>query len=580
MIKHNKKNIVIIFIFCSIFGFSQQERKQSNDTLDTDVVNIVKPYAPKVSDAFKIREIPSLNDKVTNSKKKVKYTIFSIPVASTFTPAKAKAAAIDKQKKIKLYDNFASLGFGSYTTVLADLYLNHSINATEYIGGYLSHHSSQGGIDNVLLDNNFSDSDLNINYGNNLKDLSWNIDLGFQHQLYNWYGISSLYSNESLPININPMQTYYTINLGGEVDFYNSSFNHGSARFIRFFDDYDSSENRVLAKTNFDIQFDNEQVNTEISFDYLDGKFASNYYTAEAIKYGNFNIGISPNYQFKKNDFTINIGISAYYFHDNQAKDNKFYIYPKVTASYNLVSEILIPYAGVEGGLKQNSYRDFVTQNPFVSPSLLIGPTDEKYNAYAGLKGVISSNVSYNLKGSYYAENDKPLFKNNSVLNTTDPENYNYGNSFGLVYDDVRTLSVFGELNVDFNRNFTLALSAEYFNYSTDVQDEAWNLPDFKASLFVDYQITEQWFLGANIYYFGQRKDQETIEGGIVGMVTNNYNLESYFDANAHLGYRINEKISVLAKVNNVTNQSYQRWLNFPVQGIQIVAGATYKFDF
>jgi outer membrane receptor protein involved in Fe transport len=55
--------------------------------------------------------------------------------------------------------------------------------------------------------------------------------------------------------------------------------------------------------------------------------------------------------------------------------------------------------------------------------------------------------------------------------------------------------------------------------------------------------------------------------------------LDSYFDANAHIGYRINEQLSVFAKANNIANQNYMRWNNYQVQGFQILAGATYKFD-
>ena len=56
--------------------------------------------------------------------------------------------------------------------------------------------------------------------------------------------------------------------------------------------------------------------------------------------------------------------------------------------------------------------------------------------------------------------------------------------------------------------------------------------------------------------------------------------LDSYFDANAHLGYHVNDQISVFAKANNINNKGYQRWQNFPVQSIQFLAGATFKFDF
>lgn len=93
-----------------------QNREQTNDTINTEVVNVVKPYTPKISDAFKVKEIPSIDDEETTHKKEIKYNIFSIPVASTFTPSKGKAVDADKGKKAKLYDNYVSGGVGTYTS--------------------------------------------------------------------------------------------------------------------------------------------------------------------------------------------------------------------------------------------------------------------------------------------------------------------------------------------------------------------------------------------------------------------------------------------------------------------------------
>lgn len=61
---------------------------------------------------------------------------------------------------------------------------------------------------------------------------------------------------------------------------------------------------------------------------------------------------------------------------------------------------------------------------------------------------------------------------------------------------------------------------------------------------------------------------------------TETITLDSYVDINANLGYRFNEQLSIFAKGNNLLGESYQQWSNFPVQGIQVMAGATYKFDF
>ena len=576
MPKQVKNILMVVSLIFASFSFSQE---RVNDSIDTQVVNVVKPYTPKISDAFKVKEIPSLNDATTGTKKEIKYNIFSIPVASTFTPAKGKAASVDKAEKEALYDNFLSFGAGTYTSLLGEIYLNHAINRTESVGGYVSHHSSQGGIDSLLLDDKFSNTKINVNYSKKLRDYSWNVDAGYQHQVYNWYGVPQPLFNDANSGDIDPQHKYFTFGFGGEIEFDDMLINDGKIRFRRFADDYDSGENRFMASTNFDVPLRDESINGTVKLDYLNGSFDRNLFNSDEIKYGNFTIGVIPSYQIKEDDLTVNLGVSAYYLNDTEAGKNKFFIYPNITASYRLVNEVLIAYGGIEGDLIQNTYHGFASENRFMSPTLFITPTDQQYDAFVGLKGKLSNNMSYNIRGNYSAANDQALIRSNLFL-LGEPENYQQGNSFGVVYDDVTTFGVFGEINVDVNRNFNLGIKAEYFNYTTEDEAEAWNLPDFKASLFMDFQIDEHWFAGANLYYIGERMDQRYIVDPLIITMPETIILDSYFDANAHVGYRINDRWSVYAKANNIANQDYKRWLDYPVQGIQFLAGATYKFDF
>lgn len=572
-----KYNITAFILAFTLFSVNGQERKK--DTIDDQVVNVVRPYQPTISDAFKIKDSPKLNDSNTVKKKPVKYNIFSIPVASTFTPAKGKAANVDKAKPIKMFDNYASLGVGSYTTVLGEVYLNHAINSNENVGGYFSHHSSQGGIDNVLLDNDFAKTNINAHYSQKLRDFSWKIDGGFDVRSYNWYGLPQNFFGPAEANSIDPGYSFSGFNIGGKLNFEDAIINDGSVRFKRFTDNRDSGENRFIAKTSFDIPIQDEMLSTSFYIDYIGGSFDNTYTTEDEIRYGNTTFGLSPSYQLKQDDLTVDLGVSFVYLNDTELSDNKFFIYPNIEASYRLVDEILIAYGGITGGLIQNSYQDFAEENPFVSPTLSIMPTDQRYNGFIGLKGKLSNNVSYNIKGNYFAEENKPLFKANDAL-TFATRDYQYGNSFGVVYDDVTTFSVAGELNIDVNRNFTLGIKGEYFNYSTDTQLEAWNLPDITGSIFMDFQISEKWYAGASAFYVGERKDQLLLVGSLIFPDPTPITLDSYFDANAHLGYKINDQLSVFAKVNNIANQDYQRYLNFPVQGIQALGGATYQFDF
>ena len=577
IIKRNHLTIAIALMFASL-TFAQQTNR-TKDTINTEVVNVVKPYTPKISDAFKVKEIPSLDDEVTENRKEVKYNIFSIPVASTFTPAKGKAAAVDKAEPVKLYDNYASFGVGSYTSFLGEVYLNHAINRTESVGGYVSHHSSGGGIDGVVLDDDFSDTKFNANYSRKLSDYSWNVDLGARHQVYNWYGLpEGLFDDATIGL-IDPQHTYFTFDFGGEIEFDDRLLNDGRMRFRRFADDFDSGENRFTFSTNIDIPLNDGELNTTFKFDYLGGTFQRSLFDTDELKYGNFQVGVIPSYEILEDDLTVNLGVSAFYMNDTEASKNKFFIFPKVTASYRLVDEILITYGGIEGDLIQNSFYDFASENQFMSPTLDIMPTDQQYDAYLGLKGKLSNNMSYNIKGSYKAENNSALIKSNPTQ-IGETENYQYGNSFGVVYDDVSTLSLFGEINVNVNRNFTLGVKAEYFTYNTEDEAEAWNRPDFEASLFMDIQFDKHWFAGANLYYTGERMDQIFVIDPLINSIPLTVTLESYFDANAHLGYRINDQWSVYAKANNIANQDYKRWMNYQVQGLQFLAGTTYKFDF
>ena len=86
--------------------------------------------------------------------------------------------------------------------------------------------------------------------------------------------------------------------------------------------------------------------------------------------------------------------------------------------------------------------------------------------------------------------------------------------------------------------------------------------------------------LESNLFYIGERKDQFFLNDGVTITSPFTVVLDSFFDANAHVGYHINDQISVFAKANNIANNAYQRWQNYPVQSIQFLAGATYKFDF
>ena len=581
MTKIFQNNIGLVIILMA-FHFSFAQKKDEN--IGTEVVNVVKPYTPTISDAFKVKEIPSLEDADNSKKEDIKYNFFSFPVASTFVPIKGRAANVDKSQAEKLYKNFANLGLGNYTSLNAELFVTENISDHEYIGGMFRHLSSQGGIKDVALKNDFYKTSVDLTYGNQLDNLTWISDLGFQNQMYNWYGIPENFTQPTID-RINPKHSFNNFYIGTNLSLTNSFFKDASLKYNRFWDANGSAENRFYVKPSFEFDILRQKIKTNLIVDYLDGSFEKSFLGTSSMKYGFTNFGIHPSIAVNKNDWTINLGASVFYSADNENNSSKIFVYPQVNASLKVVGDFMIFYTGVEGSLDQNSYRDFSNENPFVSPTLAIAPTDKQFDLFAGIKGKLSNNVSYTMRGSVQNEKNKPLFKSNEFnMFATNSESYQFGNSFGVVYDDIRTVSLFGELKADFSKDVTIGLNGSYSRFFTTFQEEAWNLPTLKIGSDINVNITKKWFAGANVFYVGERKDIVYIQSMITIFPPAYYpettNIKGYLDANLNIGYNHSDRLTGFLKFNNIANQSYQKWLNYPVQALQVVLGASYKFDF
>ncbi|NHN27563.1 TonB-dependent receptor [Flavobacterium jejuense] len=576
---------IVIILIMTQFSFAQVK----DENIGSEVVNIVKAYSPTISDAFKVKETPVMEDEDNSQKEVIKYNIFSFPVASTFTPAKGKAAAVDKSEREKIYRNYATLGFGSFSTANAELFITENFGRNSYVGGMLRHLSSQGGIKDVVLDDKYYNTSLDVTYGSRERDMSWNVDLAVKNQIYNWYGLptSTIAFDEATIAAIDPKQSYNTIALGGKLSMEKSFLNEASLQFKRFSDAFGSGENRFFVKPNFDIDVMEQKIKANFILDYVGGKFEKDYQAIDEIKYSNIIFGTKPSILYQQDDLSVDLGVGVFYTTGkiNGESDSKIFVYPNVKASYRIVGDILVGYAGAEGGLNQNSYAEFVDQNPFVSPTLFVSPTDNKYDIYVGVKGKLANSVAFNVRGTLKNEDYKPLFVSNEyVFGNANEEGYTNGNSFDILYDNVKTVSIFGEIKADFSKHVTFGINGTYNNYTTDVQSEAWNLPQLNIGATLDFDITNKWYAGTNIFFVGERKDRVSVQS-IAAVFPPQFDLQevtldSYFDLNAHIGYKYNDRLTAFLRGNNLANQQYNRWANFPVQGIQVLLGANYKFDF
>ena len=163
-------------------------------------------------------------------------------------------------------------------------------------------------------------------------------------------------------------------------------------------------------------------------------------------------------------------------------------------------------------------------------------------------------------------------------MSSTILKGYEYGNSFGVYYDDIKTTTFFAELAYDFTRRIVFNANIQHDSYTTTNSLEAFNLPTLQASFSVKYK-SNKWYASTNIFYVDERKDV-TYTSLYPSTFSGTQTIDSFVDVNLDGGYHFNDKFSVFLKMNNILNTNYQRFANFDTQGFQILGGITYKFDF
>ncbi len=568
--------LILIFLMISGSVFSQKKKKER---ITTEEINVVKPFSPTVSEAFKINTEPQIDSIDLGEKKEISYTINSIPVASTFTPAKGKAKTLKREPKERFYNNYVSLGYGNYKTPIIEIFAHSNSSNYNDFGGFFNYHSSGGGIDGIVLNDDFKDLNVDLYYKQSERTFDWKVEGELKYLSNNWYGLSEDIAYSETVINsIEERQSYTDLSLGGEIEFFDALIHKGDVSISRFSDKFKSGENHLQLNSVIDFPIGQELMYSEISLELLNGKFENDFFQTEKLNYTYFNIGFSPNFEVLRDNLTLNVGAKFYYSITNNFEGSKFYIYPNVTASYNISEEALIAYAGVIGDLQQNSYKNFVDKNPFVSPTLYIQRTNQQYNAYAGIKGLLNSKVRFNLKAAYISEKDKPLYKLNPSLTDGSVEldkGYEAANSFQVVYDDVNTIYFNGEIIFDLFKEFKFGGNLDFNSYSLKNEDHAWNLPLLKATLLAKY-TRKKWSAGADLFFSTDRKDELSIIPDTNTRITN----AAYFDINLNGVYTIDDKFDIFINVNNLLSTNYQVYTNYKVQGLQFFGGVKYKFDF
>ncbi|WP_070138032.1 TonB-dependent receptor [Crocinitomix algicola] len=539
-----------------------------------DKYEIISQANRPISPSYKIADKPAIIDTVIPIPD-ISYPLLSRNMHTEISLDEIEASKIRIVKKLdKLYPGYVKLGIGNYASPLGEFYYNSVRNRRSSMGVHVKHNSSFGNIKDYAP-SGFDQSKAHL-FGEFFTTRhKFESDINYLNHGYHYYGILDtldLISNDSLK---NRVQS-----IGGNFKFSNYE-RKDSAKLLYtvktgydYFHEFDpKDENRNAKNTSFNI-------GTELEY-----KLKQNVYNAafnikyNKYKFGDENPNLPVGFWHNDNNTIVQLKpvISSYgdkwkvvYGADinfDFGSDEVFKIIPVVEGKYSLFNNMFIPYAGIGGGVQQNTFKSLNRINEFIASEQNLKNTKE-FKFYAGIKGTLSKKLSFNIAVHSTNFSDMALFVNDTIWSNL--------YEFNIVYDRVNALGIDGSISYQAAEKLKIDAIVAYNRYTATDELYAWNMPALDMKLRGAYNLFDKIYVKADLTLLGGRKSPE-------GLFTTNdddedFDLGFVADANLSAEYRYNNRISGFIQFNNLAAQKYYRWNRYRVQGFQVLGGVTFAF--
>ena len=285
-------------------------------------------------------------------------------------------------------------------------------------------------------------------------------------------------------------------------------------------------------------------------------------------------VQVTPAFETTLNRLALTVGATLGYTGDTINNARQFNIYPAVRAAYTVTEDKLVAYAGLGGSIQRVTMYDLTTENPWLAPNVRVADTRRGPTVYFGFNATPARALSVNARVTL--SNDRNLyFYNNSRRDST---------KFELVYDQKSTqlVNVHGEVLYNAAEKLRLGLKADYNGYNTKTLAEAFHRPAFQSTLFGSYDFYDKLLVGAELYTYSSsygagyapRFPGSPDRTGLQLVRPT----DTVIDLNLRADYRLMDNLSIFALGNNLLGRDNARFLNYPVKGINVLAGVTYQF--
>ncbi len=573
--------LIALFFGVSLTLFGQTDEKDSSSIIKLNVI-----ATRQVEPASRITSNPKLIDTIITHKA-IEYPLLTMKHETSIklepiVPANVKVSADNKLPK--LFNGYVKAGISSPLMPLAELYYNNT-RSRKYVYGLNIKHLSSFGEIKKYAPAHFDKTSYNAFGG--IKELTYSImgDVHFDNYGVNRYGV--LNPNASKDSTAQRFKE-----LGGSVTFMSNRMDSLRLNYSMQVKGYQLSDAKPTDE-NFNTFYGHESNFASINnFWYrknnnlfaADIHLITNHFTygskdkvmnvldsAKDVSNTLFSIKPSITTYAKANRLKVQVGMDV---SASLSSSKKVYIFPNVDVKYSMFENVLIPYIGIKGGLKQNNFKALTAQNPFMQSNPTLN-NESNYTAFLGIKGILTKRMEFNVSASFAQVANKALFVSDSAAL------HRHRNQFNVIYDTINIFTAEASVSYQQNEKLKVDVIGRFFNYQANNNPYAWNLPMYQFVVRGNYVLNNQFSFHLDLHGEGGRKAQ--VYDSTLAKVTiedKKYikDLGLIIDGNIGAEYRYTERISAFLQINNLAAQNYFRWYNYPVQALQIMGGVTVRF--
>lgn len=541
----------IILALAIVLGIQHQgiAQNQIDTTIREQRLEFFQVYKPEIEQPRKM-EVQAQLPNIKPTLPAFHYVVPQQTLSYTFNSVPIRPLALGRMEKEIDFQNYIQLGLGNKRGAYVDLGLA-SIRDKDYEATVHVKHFSQTDKD-YFVSQNQSNTEVDIGGVYHFDEHDFAAQL-----FYHRKGMS--YMPSIFPVvNTDRYKQAYS-NIGLKVSMKNTApIIEGLSYAPELkFDTYRDKFKNFETNFDFNIPVSYQIIEGLSAHLALEGLFTSLETPIWSISNNLFSI--QPSLKYSNKNVRLKAGIANVYGKRDQA-----YWLPDLYAQFFILNDGLKIDLGWKSSVIRNTFKELSTINPFVFSQSRIQQTKSD-QVFVGFESRLGTHLSFGAQLSWRQWLDMPMF------NAMEQTEYQY-----LVFEPqylskVQAANPEAFIQYDLGPNFGVKGYLSYFNYNvTEGIDRILHMPKFKTGGQIRMKFFKRLLIEGQADFWNGIYAQ-TLFGEEV-------KLKPFLDLQVRGDFTITPRWSAFVSVNNILNQTYQRWYDYDHFGINFIGGVRFKF--